>query len=137
MIIARFENGDWTVLGDKQCVDFLEVDDGTPEDIDSTLLDGRYRVIAAGQRVTEYGINRIQLIDSEGDKVRDGWPEPLVGTINLVKTIKNMTERNALKFLFDQGVDIEEAYDLVDRERTIVRDIPPPTRNIAGGEEGE
>ena len=78
MIIARFENGDWTVLGDGQYVDFLEVDDGAPEDIDSALLDGRYRVIAAGQRVNEYGINRIQLIDSEGYKVREGWPEPSV-----------------------------------------------------------
>ena len=76
MIIARFENGDWTVLDDGQCVDFLEVDDEAPEDIDSALLDGRYRIIVAGQRVNEYGINRIQLIDGEGDKVRDGWPAP-------------------------------------------------------------
>ena len=35
----------------------------------------------------------------------------------MVKTIKNMTERpHALKFLFDQGVDIEEAYVLGVRE---------------------
>ena len=78
MIIAQFPNGDWSELGGGDAIDFLDIDDGAREDIDSALWAKDYRVIASAQVRHEQGINRVQLNDGDGKQVRDGWPEPSV-----------------------------------------------------------